>query len=289
MLLQEVLAWLNPPESVPLALIVLPILALLIGVRYLIFAGGALALLLAFKRSLRRFRIQPQEFSAAQLRREAAASALSILIFAAIGLCAVAAHQNLQIFAIYREFDAYGPVWFALSIPIAILVHDFYFYWTHRFMHLDRVYPLVHSVHHRSTNPSPLAAFAFHPLEAMIEAGGFLVVALLVPLHPIAFATVATVMILTNVIGHSAHELFPASWRDRSGLRWLNTATSHNQHHRTYRYNYGLYTLIWDRLFGTLHPGYGALYQRAASGQGPAAGQRAEDYSDATSAARSKS
>ena len=49
----------------------------------------------------------------------------------------------------------------------------------------------------------------------------------------------------------------------------MNTATSHNQHHRTYRYNYGLYTLIWDRLFGTLHPRYAETYAAATTPAAP--------------------
>jgi sterol desaturase/sphingolipid hydroxylase (fatty acid hydroxylase superfamily) len=43
----------------------------------------------------------------------------------------------------------------------------------------------------------------------------------------------------------------------------MNTATSHNQHHRTFSYNYGLYTLFWDRLFGTLHPRYSETFDTA--------------------------
>ena len=40
----------------------------------------------------------------------------------------------------------------------------------------------------------------------------------------------------------------------------MNKSAYHNQHHRTYRYNYGLYTVIWDRLFGTFHPKAEQLY-----------------------------
>ena len=52
-----------------------------------------------------------------------------------------------------------------------ILLHDTYFYWAHRAMHHPKIYRHVHLVHHLSQNPSPWAAFAFHPFEAVIEAG----------------------------------------------------------------------------------------------------------------------
>ena len=38
----------------------------------------------------------------------------------------------------------------------------------------------------------------------------------------------------------------------------MNSATAHNLHHRAFRSNFGLYTLIWDRLFGTIDPRYDA-------------------------------
>jgi len=34
-----------------------------------------------------------------------------------------------------------------------------------------QIVQLRYKVHHESTDPSPFAAFSFHPLEAMMEAG----------------------------------------------------------------------------------------------------------------------
>jgi sterol desaturase/sphingolipid hydroxylase (fatty acid hydroxylase superfamily) len=150
---------------------------------------------------------------------------------------------------------------------VAILLHDFYFYWMHLFMHLPGVYERVHKVHHLSTNPSPLAAFAFHPLEAVIEALAIWVIALIIPIHPVALIAVGLYSIATNVMGPSGYELLPRGLAQHPVFGWLNTATSHNQHHRTFNYNFGLYTLLWDRLFGTLHPHYVGLYQRTTRQQ----------------------
>jgi len=38
-------------------------------------------------------------------------------------------------------------------------------------MHHKKLFRWFHLVHHQSTNPSPWAAYAFHPLEAVVEAG----------------------------------------------------------------------------------------------------------------------
>lgn len=241
------------------------IVALLLFIRYLIFAGGALWLIMANHKSLAGRRIQPAPFTATQFQREAGWSALSALVFGAVGLAAHLANREFGFMAFYNGIDTYGWVWFWLSIPAALLVHDFYFYWAHRLMHAPALFERVHRVHHLSTNPSPLSAFAFHPCEAVIEAVGLLVVLMIVPLHPLAFLSFSTFLIAFNVMGHLGYELFPRFMGETPVLRLLNTATSHNQHHRTFRYNYGLYTLIWDRLFGTLHPNYAAAFRKAAS------------------------
>ncbi len=246
--------------------------ALLISVflaRYILFAGTALALVSLFRRDLKPRRLQPIPFTKAQLLREATYSLLSMVIFALVGLATYMLHQNFGIYRIYREIGDYGWTWMFASIPVALLVHDFYFYWAHRLMHLPGIYSRVHKVHHLSTNPSPLAAFAFDPIEAVIEALGFVVILLVVPLHPLAFLVVSTFMIAYNVMGHLGYELLPRGLPDAPVARLMNTATSHNQHHRTYRYNYGLYTLIWARLFGTLHPRYAETYAAATTPAAP--------------------
>lgn len=231
--------------------------------RYMVFAGGALLLVLFFRNRLSGRRIQPVPFTADQFRREASWSFLSMLVFLAVGAVVAALNSQFHFAKLYTSVDGWmGWVWFALSIPAALLVHDFYFYWVHRLMHRPDVYRHLHAVHHASTNPSPLSAFAFHPGEAVLEALGFVVILSVVPMHPLAFLVVSTVMISMNVIGHLGYEIFPAKWADHPVMKYLNTATSHNQHHRTFNYNFGLYTTIWDRLFGTLHPRLAETYER---------------------------
>ncbi|WP_341197806.1 sterol desaturase family protein [Hyphomonas chukchiensis] len=244
----------------------LAIVGVLIGVfliRYIAFAGSALALVTLFRTPLKHRRLQPQPFSRDQLMREGLYSLLTMLIFGLVGMGAYTLQAHFGIYQIYNDIDAHGWLWLFASIPTALLVHDFYFYWAHRFMHLPGIYQRVHKVHHLSTNPSPLAAFAFHPLEAVIEALGFVVILVVVPLHPVAFFAVSTLMITYNVMGHLGYELLPHGLPDKPVAGLMNTATSHNQHHRTYRYNYGLYTLIWDHLFGTFHPRYAETYADA--------------------------
>lgn len=257
-------SWIAEKLFLPLWAVPL-VLVLLIALRYMVFAGGALALITLFQKPLAPRRIQPLPFTANQLWREAGWSFLSMCLFGMVFVGVFLAYRQFGLFQIYTDIGRFGWLWFGLSIPIAVIIHDFYFYWTHRFMHLPGVFERVHKVHHLSTNPSPLSAFAFHPIEAVIEAGAVVLIVLLIPIHPIALAITMLYSILTNVMGHMGYELLPRGMAANPWLNWINTATSHNQHHRTYTSNYGLYSLVWDRLFGTLHPRYEDLYVKVTA------------------------
>jgi sterol desaturase/sphingolipid hydroxylase (fatty acid hydroxylase superfamily) len=68
----------------------------------------------------------------------------------------------------------------------------------------------------------------------------------------------------SGMVGHLGVEPFPGSWARRRVLRHIGTSTFHAGHHHYGRGNFGFYTLIWDRLFGTLHPGYAERFGRPA-------------------------
>jgi sterol desaturase/sphingolipid hydroxylase (fatty acid hydroxylase superfamily) len=123
-------------------------------------------------------------------------------------------------------------------------------------MHHPSIYRWVHKVHHLSTNPSPWAAMAFHPIEAVIEAGIIVVVVLMFPVHPLAIGIFLLFMMVYNVYGHLGYELYPAGFAHSKIGRWINTSVNHNQHHQHFKGNYGLYFLFWDRLMGTIRPDY---------------------------------
>ena len=122
-----------------------------------------------------------------------------------------------------------------------ILLHDTYFYWTHRAMHHPKIYRHVHLVHHLSQNPSPWAAFAFHPFEAVIEAGIVVLIAFLFPFHLSALLTFLLFMTVYNAYGHLGFELYPIKFHASWIGRWINTSVIHNKHHEKFNGNYGLY------------------------------------------------
>jgi sterol desaturase/sphingolipid hydroxylase (fatty acid hydroxylase superfamily) len=167
--------------------------------------------------------------------------------------------------AMYFRIERFGWTYFAVSIGLTILIHDTYFYWTHRLMHHPRLFRLFHHTHHLSTNPSPWAAYSFSPLEAFVQAGIAPLVIFTLPVHPLAFSIFMVWQISFNVLGHCGFELYPR-WFLRSGLGYfINTTTHHAQHHETNRANFSLYFNHWDRLLGTNHQRYAERFDEVVS------------------------
>lgn len=190
-------------------------------------------------------RIQQRALRAARPLRELMFSTLSIGIFTVL-LSMMWLFDQYGWTAIYWDVAEHGWGWFFLSIVVMALIHDSYYYWAHRFMHHPKVFRHVHKVHHGFHNPTPYASYAFHPWEAIVEVAWVAPVALLLPIHPGAFACYIVFLTVLNVISHLGYEFYP-SWI----ARWFITSTHHNMHHTRGRGHFMLYFNIWDRLMGT--------------------------------------
>jgi sterol desaturase/sphingolipid hydroxylase (fatty acid hydroxylase superfamily) len=156
-------------------------------------------------------------------------------------------------------------LWFWLAFPAMFVVHDTYFYWMHRLIHHPRLFKSFHIIHHKSTNPSPWAAFSFQPLEAFFEAGIFVLLIVMMPLHLIHLFVFFLVMMVYNVYGHLGWELYPKGFSKHPIGKWINTSVNHNQHHQYFKGNYGLYFLFWDRMMGTLREDYDQYFEKVKS------------------------
>jgi sterol desaturase/sphingolipid hydroxylase (fatty acid hydroxylase superfamily) len=139
-------------------------------------------------------------------------------------------------------------------------------------MHHPSIFKYVHLVHHQSTNPSPWAAYAFHPLEAVVEQGIVIIFYFTLPIHISHLAIFFLFSIIYNVYGHLGYELYPKGFNKTLIGKWINTSTNHNQHHQYFKGNYGLYTLVWDRLFGTIRSDYDDRFEDATTRKPLAAG-----------------
>jgi len=163
---------------------------------------------------------------------------------------------------LYFKVDQYGWPWIFISLALVLFVDDAFFYWTHRAMHHPRLYKFFHKVHHESTDPSPLTAFAFHPSEAIIENAMNVVLPFIFPLHFGVVIVWQVFSMLNNVMGHLGYELYPAGWTKTPLLRYKTASVHHNMHHQRFHGNYALYFTWWDKWMGTEFQDYEARFEQ---------------------------
>ncbi len=206
--------------------------------------------------------------SASDIRREIAYSLSSMLVFAGVGSVIVAMVISGHM-VVYRDPALYGWAWLLLSLPLMIVWHDFYFYITHRWLHSPAMFRRFHGVHHRSRNPSPWAAYAFHPVEALINGGVVPIALLVLPLNFWVVVLFGVHQILRNAHGHAAVETMPRGFTRHLLGRHFTTTTHHHLHHETAKGNYGLWFTWWDRCCGTERKEYQARFDAATQPRAP--------------------
>jgi lathosterol oxidase len=119
-------------------------------------------------------------------------------------------------------------------------------------MHKSKWLYKFHKTHHQSVNPTPWAAFSFHPVEAIISLGIIPLIIFTIPTHPFALIIFITFMTLYNVLAHLGYEIFSQKFVNHPIGKWQNTTTNHDYHHQIGgEFNLGFYFLIWDRIMGT--------------------------------------
>ncbi len=237
-----------------------------IGSRYFLVAGIAFLLCYVLLRKFIAHRkIQRRLPKASDYFREITYSVITISIFALVPFFLIWNDNMRPYTTFYPKIETHGWFYFFAAFPIMFIMHDTYFYWMHRLMHHPRLFRLFHLVHHTSTNPSPWAAYAFHPLEAVVEAGIFVVFLFTIPIHPLHYFIFFFLSIVYNVYGHLGWELYPRGFNRHWLGKWINTSVSHNQHHQHFKGNYGLYFLFWDRIMGTVRSDYDERFDRVKS------------------------
>jgi sterol desaturase/sphingolipid hydroxylase (fatty acid hydroxylase superfamily) len=219
-------------------------MSVIVAARYLLTSG-------AFAWATHRVRPGLYVALGPQIRREIGWSLASAVIYGVPAGIAAWGWQQRGWTRIYTDVGAYPLWWLPVSLLLYLLLHDTWFYWTHRWMHWPRPFRVAHAVHHASRPPTAWAAMSFHPIEALT--GAFVIPALVfvIPVHIAVLGTVLTVMTVMGVTNHMGWELFPRRLVHSRLGHWLITASHHQRHHEQYLCNFGLYFRIWDHICGT--------------------------------------
>ena len=112
---------------------------------YGLFAGIAwLTFNVVLSRVARSRKIVPRDSPRSQLAWEIVYSLRSLAIFGVVSGTILYVVLSGVPTRIYRRVDDHGWTWYVVSILLAVLIHDTYFYWTHRLMHHPRLFSVMH-------------------------------------------------------------------------------------------------------------------------------------------------
>lgn len=164
-----------------------------------------------------------------------------------------------------RPYGEYNALTVLLDTVVLFFAMDFAMYLFHRVAHLPILYPLLHRTHHRYENPRPLTLFVLNPFEVLGFGALWILVVMLYHSSIEGILLYLAFNLIFGLVGHLGVEPMPGRWVKLPVLRYISTSTFHAEHHMDKGHNYGFYTLIWDRLFGTLSPDYLRDFTNAAA------------------------
>lgn len=236
------------------------VLFLIINTRFFLTAGFFYLFFYKwYKKKWFHKKINTRNYSPSQLKREIKWSIMTALIFAFTGTMMFVIWQKGYT-NIYLTFHSFDLFYIPFSLLLILGIHETYYYWMHRWMHLPKIFRLVHRVHHESKITTPFTASSFHPLEAILQGIFFPLILLTIPMHLIVLGTLLTIMTVSSVINHLDIEIFPENFNRHNIGKWFIGATHHSLHHMKFKKNFGLYFTFWDKILKTESESYDKLY-----------------------------
>ncbi len=152
-----------------------------------------------------------------------------------------------------------------LDVLVLFMAMDLAMYVFHRAAHHPLLFPIVHLTHHQYENPRPLTLFVLNPFEVLGFGALWIVVVTVYHASAEGILIYLAFNLIFGMVGHLGVEPAPGQWIRLPLLRYVSTSTFRAEHHMDKEHNFGFYTLIWDRLFGTLSPDYTRDFERAQS------------------------
>jgi sterol desaturase/sphingolipid hydroxylase (fatty acid hydroxylase superfamily) len=162
------------------------------------------------------------------------------------------------------------------QIPFFMLCEDFTFYWVHRFLHEDFIYPYIHKVHHKYINSISISAEYSHPIDYLFSSilatnSGPLILGS--KTHIVTHLIWVTLRIFETTDGHSGYEF---SWSPFRLLPFSASSEYHNYHHLKFKGNYSSFFTYLDRVFGTINTAYSKLCISRENSENKSTGKKEE-------------
>lgn len=142
-----------------------------------------------------------------------------------------------------------GAPWL-VQFGLALLVGEFFAYWTHRTFHRVPFLWRIHAVHHSSERMYALAAARNHPMNVVLMHACHVLPVAALGAPPEILAMSGALTGIHGLLQHSNVDLWhgPFNWI-------MATADAHRWHHSAdlaeSDTNFGNNLIVWDRVFGT--------------------------------------
>ena len=229
----------------------LVLICVIVFVRYIVLSAAYHWMVSKYgQKTLKHRLLFPPRNNTKQIKRELVLSSYSAVIFSVVGMIVLVLYQ-LGYTKVYTDIYEY-PLWYIpVSIVVYLLIHDFYYYWLHKWMHVSPLLRKYHMAHHQSVRTTAFTSFSFHPVESVLQAIILPAIIMVLPMSLIAVLITLLLMTLSAIINHAGLEVYPLGKRVGFIRKNFIGATHHDHHHRNLKKNFGLYFTFWDRWMKT--------------------------------------
>ncbi|KAJ2807450.1 c-5 sterol desaturase [Coemansia guatemalensis] len=174
---------------------------------------------------------------------------------------------------VYKEWNKYGYPYLLLSAAMFILFTDFCIYWIHRIEHHPLVYAKCHKLHHKWIVCTPYASHAFHPVDGYLQSLPYHLAVFIFPIHEYVYLVLFAFVSVWSVMIHDGEYV--------ANNPVINGAAHHTVHHLYFNYNYGQFTTLFDRVFGTYRKPTMEIYDRSRRNSKTVQDSQAKDVDSA--------
>ena len=133
-----------------------------------------------------------------------------------------------------------------ISIITFLMFTDCFIYWIHRGLHHRFFYTSIHKPHHKWKISTPFASHAFHPIDGFLQSLPYHIYPFLFPLHKITYLVLFVFVNMWTVSIHDSDYRVPTFLQP-----FVNGSAHHTDHHLLFKYNYGQFFTLWDRIGGS--------------------------------------
>ena len=230
-----------------------------IGAWLLYFTSATLSYVFLFDK---RYKLHPQ-FLPNQMRLEISCASWSIPIMAVfavpIFLLEIRGYSKLYLNSetsnnvtarVQTTYQGYihDGLFMLVSVVSFLMFTDCLIYWIHRGLHHRLIYKYLHKGHHTWKVPTPYASHAFHPIDGFLQSVPYHIYPFLFPLNKLVYLVLFLFVNIWTVSIHDGDYQVPLLLEP-----FVNGSAHHTDHHLLYKYNYGQFFTLWDRIGGSFH------------------------------------